>query len=163
MLRCSVEMRQRYSHKKCNLYDYVNFAYAPGTSPPISKRNAQKHTTRLSTQRPRQKGTTKSLHDMSSMIVLAKTEGASSTWLQCQARGPVIERGPHLMPRVRCLERRDSLTSSHGHSVLRLEARPPVVVAAAAGAPQGRPVVAAAAAAAQDPPSAKKSRQTAQS
>ena len=30
MLRCSVEMRQRYSHKKCNLYDYVNFAYPPG-------------------------------------------------------------------------------------------------------------------------------------
>jgi hypothetical protein len=33
MLRCSVEMRQRYSHKKCNLYDYVNFAYAPRRGP----------------------------------------------------------------------------------------------------------------------------------
>ena len=92
MLRCSVEMRRRYSTtKNVIVYDYVNFACMP-RGPPRS----QQHTI-LSTQRPRQKGTTKSLHDMSSMIALAQTEGASSTWLQGQAIGPVVEHGPNLI------------------------------------------------------------------
>jgi len=75
MLRCSVESNAPtvLNNKNVIVYDYVNFACMP-RGPPRS----QQHTI-LSTQRPRQKGTTKSLHDMSSMIVLAQTEGASST------------------------------------------------------------------------------------
>lgn len=93
MLRCSVETRRNGTRTKNVISMTILTSHMP-RGPHRSKT--------LSTQRPRQKGTTKSLHDMSSMIVLAQTEGASSTWLQCQAIGPVIERGPHLMPRRTC-------------------------------------------------------------
>ena len=86
MLRCSVEMRQRYSTTKKDkcviviiIVDFGSTSHVPCVRAPGSRHAhlSQKPTT-LSTQRPRQKGTTKSLHDMSSMIVLAQTEGASN-------------------------------------------------------------------------------------